>query len=131
MTTDIRTARADEPRDDVLRRLRKHPPALEGLYTVLVLDAAGRLAGVLPPSALIRGCAEPVAPLTVTADTPVGQVAELFARHDLLAVPVVDGENRPLGVVAVDDVLEEILAARLPQQRPRYRRRLRMHRAPR
>ena len=131
MTTDIRTTRADEPRDDVLRRLRDDPPALEGLFTVLVLDDAGRLTGVLPPSALIRGSAEPVAALTVTADTPVGQVAELFARHDLLAVPVVDGENRPLGVVAVDDVLEEILAARLPQQRPRYRRRLRMQRAAR
>jgi CBS domain-containing protein len=131
MTTDVRTARADEPRDDVLRRLREHPPALEGLFTVLVLDEAGRLAGVLPPSALIRGCAGPVEAPAVTADTPVERVAELFARHDLVAVPVVDGENRPLGLVAVDDVLEEMLSTRLPHPRRRYWRPFRIHRAAR
>ena len=131
MTTDVRTTRAAEPRDAILRRLREDPPALEGLFTVLVLDDEGRLVGVLPPSALIRGCAGPVEARTVTADTPVERVAELFARHDLVAVPVVDTEQRPLGVVAVDDVLEEMLAARLPQHRRRYRRPFWMHRAAR
>ena len=131
MTTDVRTTRAAEPRDAILRRLREDPPALEGLFTVLVLDAAGRLAGVLPPSALIRGSAGPLAAPTVTADAPVEKVAELFARHDLVAVPVVDGENRPLGLVAVDDVLEEMLSARLPQHRRRYRRPFRARHAAR
>ena len=131
MTTDIRTARADEPRDAILRRLRNDPPALEGLFTVLVLDAAGRLAGVLPPSALIRGRAGPVETPSVTADAPIERVAELFARHDLVAVPVVDGEQRPLGIVAVDDVLEEMLSARLPHHRRRYLRPFRTGRAAR
>lgn len=131
MTTDVRTARAEESRDGILRRLREDPPALEGLFTVLVLDDAGRLVGVLPPSALIRGCAGPIEAPAVTANTPVERVAELFARHDLVAVPVVDGENRPLGVVAVDDVLEEMLAARLPHHRRRYLRPLRTRRAAR
>ena len=131
MTTDVRTASADEPRNEVLRRLQEDPPALEGLFTVLVLDDAGRLAGVLPPSTLIRGSAGPVEAPAVTADAPIETVAELFARHDLVAVPVVDGENRPVGLVAVDDVLEEMLSARLPQHRPRYRRPLWMHRAAR
>jgi magnesium transporter len=122
MTTDIRTARADEKLDDVLRRLREDPPALEGLFTVIVLDDSGRLAGVLPPSALIRGRDEPLDAPAVTADAPVAKVAELFARYDLVALPVVDGERRPLGLVAVDDVLEEMLSERLPQHRHRYRR---------
>ncbi|MGZ8647954.1 MAG: magnesium transporter MgtE N-terminal domain-containing protein [Solirubrobacteraceae bacterium] len=131
MTTDIRTAHVTEPREEVLRRLREDPPALEGLFTVLLLDDAGRLAGVLPPSALIRGSTRPVEVPAVTADTSVERVAELFARHDLVAVPVVDGEQRPVGLVAVDDVLEEMLAARLPQHRRRYRRPFRKHRAAR
>ena len=131
MTTDIRTTQAGEARDNLLRRLRADPPPLEGLYTVLVLDDGGRLTGVLPPSALIRGGTGPLDAPTVAADTPVAEVAELFARHDLIAVPVVDGERRPLGVVAVDDVLEEMLSARLPQHRPRYRRRFWAHRAAR
>jgi magnesium transporter len=131
MTTDMRTARADEPLDDVLRRLREDPPALEGLFTVIVLDDSGRLAGVLPPSALIRGRDRPLDAPAVTADAPVEEVAELFARHNLVAVPVVDGERRPLGLVAVDDVLEELLSERLPQHRRRYRLPFRPRRAAR
>jgi CBS domain-containing protein len=131
MTTDVRTARAGEALDDVLRRLREDPPALEGLFTVIVLDDNGRLAGVLPPSALIRGRDQPLDAPAVTADAPVAKVAELFARYDLVALPVVDGERRPLGLVAVDDVLEEMLSERLPQHRHRYRRPFRARRAAR
>lgn len=121
MTTDMRIARAGEPLDAVVARVRADPPPLEGLFTVIVVDGAGRLVGVLPPSALIGGGGVVDAP-AVTAGTPLGQVAELFARHDVVAVPVVDDERRPIGVVAVDDVLEELLPKRLPQHRPRYRR---------
>ena len=122
MTTDLRTALAGESADEIVARLRRVPPPLEGLYTVVVVDEDGRLAGVLPPSALISGRAQPIDAPAVTADTPVARIAELFARHDLVAVPVVDGDRRPLGLVAVDDVLEEMLSEHLPQHRRRYRR---------
>jgi magnesium transporter len=129
MTSDMRVARAGEPLDAILARLRRSPPPLEGLFTVLLLDDEGRLAGVLPPSALIGGGVVDVP--AVTADTPLERVAELFARHDLVAVPVVDDERRPIGIVAVDDVLEELLPRRLPQHRRRYRRPFPVRRATR
>ena len=34
-----------------------------------------------------------------------------MAGYDLAVVPVVDGEERPIGVVTVDDVLEVLLAS--------------------
>lgn len=120
MTTDVRTARAGEPLEEIVARLREQPPPLEGLFTVIVLDGEGRLAGLLPPSSLILGRARPVDVPAVTADTPVARIAELFARYDLVAVAVVDGDRRPLGLVAVDDVLEEVLPMRLPHHRRRY-----------
>lgn len=120
MTTDMRVASAGAPLDDVVARLRQDPPPLEGLFSVVLVDDDGRLAGVLPPSSLILGRAEPVDVLPVSADTPVAQLGELFARNDLVAVPVVDAERRPIGLVAVDDVLEELLPGRLPQHRRRY-----------
>jgi CBS domain-containing protein len=129
MTTDLRTAPAGAALDDVLARLREAPPPLEGLFTVVVVDDQGRLAGVLPPSSLILGQSEPVDVPAVTAGTPVARLGELFARDDLLAVPVVDDERRPIGIVAVDDVLEELLPKRLPHHRRRYLHPFRARRA--
>ena len=40
-----------------------------------------------------------------------------FALHDVLVLPVVDEAGRPLGAIAVDDVLEELLLERLPGRR--------------
>lgn len=121
MTTDVRTAPVAEPPGQTLRRLADDPPALEGLFTVLVVDDDGRLVGVRPPSALITGRNEPLVLPVVHPDTPLERVIEIFARYDVVAVPVVDDENRPLGAVAVDDLLEELLAERLPRHRRRYR----------
>ena len=45
-------------------------------------------------------------PLRVTESTDQEEVAGMIARHDLLALPVVDAENRMKGVVAIDDVID-------------------------
>ncbi|MBM9507953.1 CBS domain-containing protein [Actinacidiphila acididurans] len=41
----------------------------------------------------------------VHADTPFKEIVKRLADHDITAVPVVDGENRPLGVVSEADLL--------------------------
>ena len=57
---------------------------------------------------------------------PVQNVVDLFALNDFHAVPVVDADGKLVGGIAVDDVLEELLAERLPGQGryARVRRRL-------
>lgn len=129
MTTDIRTAGADEPVEAIRCRLTANPPALEGLMTVFVLDADGRLAGALPPRALIAG-SPPQPVYALQLDTPLMDVIDIFAVQDVLALPVVDSDDRPVGAVAIDDVLEELLVERLPQHRRRYRRARARERAP-
>ena len=52
--------------------------------------------------------AEPVA-VGVAADRD--DVAEVVARYNLLAVPVVDDEGRLVGIVTVDDAIDTILPA--------------------
>ena len=44
--------------------------------------------------------------ISVTADTDQEEVADLVDKFDLIAVPVVDGKNRLLGVVTFDDVIQ-------------------------
>lgn len=44
--------------------------------------------------------------LSVHTDTDQEEVARLIQRYDFLAVPVVDREDRLVGIVTVDDVID-------------------------
>ena len=78
-----------------------------------ILSADGRLTGVVSVITLLQ--AEPgetVAalmdsdPVRVTADADLTDIALLMADYNLYLIPVVDEQDRVLGVVTVDDVLE-------------------------
>ncbi|MDR1768514.1 MAG: CBS domain-containing protein [Propionibacteriaceae bacterium] len=61
-----------------------------------------------PPSLLVAGMIDPnVSPLS--PDSDIAQVSRYFATYDMVCAPVVDGQNRLLGAVTVDDVLDHIL----------------------
>jgi magnesium transporter len=96
---------------EVLRSLEE-PETLQYLY---VIDRHDKLIGVVPLRALIL--AQPsqtieeimvsdVVSVPVTADQE--ELAEMVARYDYFAIPVVDEHGRLLGVVTVDDVLDII-----------------------
>jgi Mg/Co/Ni transporter MgtE len=56
-------------------------------------------------------------PPSVGAEAEVPEVARLMTDYNLISLPVVDADGRPIGVVSVDDVLE----LTLPEQwRRRY-----------
>jgi Mg/Co/Ni transporter MgtE len=46
---------------------------------------------------------------TVTAETDLPELARLMSDFNMTAMPVVDAEGRPVGVVSVDDLLERML----------------------
>ena len=120
MTTEVLTAREDEPLDAIRAQVAAEPPLLEGLTTVFLYDEAGRYVSALTPSALLAGA--PPKPLPALAvDTPLDEVIGFFALEDVLALPVLDAQGRIAGAVAIDDVLEELLVERLPHHRRRYR----------
>ena len=128
MNTEVRTARVSDPVEAIRDRAAVDIPELEGLATVFVVDDEGRPVGSFEPNDLLAGRATPrqVPPVPVTL--PVQRVIDLFALHDYLALPVVDADGRLVGVVAIDDVVEELLAERLPGQGryARVRRRARV-----
>lgn len=57
--------------------------------------------------------------VTVSADTPAVDVASTIARYDLLAVPVVDGSGKMLGIVTVDDAIDAIMPDEVAKKLPR------------
>ncbi len=97
---------------EVLRRLRQGPEELARTYGAMVVDDAGRLRGLLELPLLLRAgegqAVEEVMdadPAAVRPEEPMSDVAELFDRFNLLAMPVVDAERRLMGVITVDDVV--------------------------
>jgi Mg2+ transporter MgtE len=112
---------------DALRRLA--PPA-EEIYYVYVVDEAGRLAGVLslrdlivaPPetrlAVIVAGRGEVV---RVTVGLPSDEVVQTIDKYNLLALPVVDEEDRLVGVITVDDALASLLPEEGHRRLPRVR----------
>lgn len=116
MNTEVRTAAVGEPVETIRDRVAADLPELEGLATVFVVDENGRPVGSFEPNDLLAGRTTPRQVPAVPVTLPVERVIDLFALNDYLALPVVDTDGRLVGVVAIDDVLEELLAERLPGQ---------------
>jgi magnesium transporter len=118
MTTEFVAVPADLTAAATIDRLRELEPDAETIYYVYVVDSVGHLVGVLSLRDLI--VARPETPIgEVMIEEPVAvdvladrdDVAGIVARYNLLAVPVVDGEHRLVGIVTVDDAIDTMLPA--------------------
>jgi len=103
--------------ESVTDYIREHP-GIEFTYWVFVLGEDGELLGVVPSRNLLvnpthfplRAIMQPVVH-RVDPETSRDDVVELFERYRLAALPVVDEDQKLLGVIAQDDVvsmMEEI-----------------------
>lgn len=64
---------------------------------------------VADPEATVLSVARPRKPVTVKPFADRGEVARLISKYDLLAVPVVDEKGRVLGIVTVDDMIDDMV----------------------
>lgn len=99
-----------------LARVRDSECAPEAIAAVFTHDAAQGLRGAVGLPELIRAPAEGTLeslvehpPIAVTPDADVPEIARLMTDYNLVTLPVVDAEQRLVGVLAVDDVLELML----------------------
>src|SRR5258707_5749147 len=95
--------------------MRDTPDLPARFYEIYAVDAAQHLQGAVPLDALLRS-RRPV-PLSdlieedrrrVSVTDEQGEVARLFEKYNLVAAPVVDTEDRLVGVITVDDVVDVI-----------------------
>ena len=99
------------------QHIRQVAPTKETIYSLYVTDNQHCLTGSLSlrdlvtaqPEHTIGAILEPHV-ISVHTDTPQEEVAHLLQRYDFLALPVVDLENRLVGIVTVDDVIDIIEA---------------------
>jgi magnesium transporter len=113
MTPDFIALSEDIAAKDAIASLQKEYSDVEMPFYLYVVDAYGKLVGVISLRQLV--VVPPGTPLkqfmatdvfSVQTDTDQEEVAKLVARYDILAVPVVDESHRLVGIVTVDDVID-------------------------
>lgn len=98
-----------------LERIRNLANASEVVYYLYVTDSSRRLTGIVSLRDLVIAAPDTTLAEIMTrdvvfvhTDTDQEEVARTIQRYDIVAVPVVDSEERLVGVVTVDDVIDII-----------------------
>jgi len=115
MTTEFIDLKEFHSAAQALDIVRRRARDTETIYSLYVTDASRHLTGMLSLRDLVT--ADPEQRLgdvmtrevvNVSTDTEQEEVARVIQRYDFLAVPVVDREERLVGIVTVDDVIDVI-----------------------
>ena len=116
MNTNYFALQEDVTVSDAISELQKRgADATEMVFYIYVVDSRNHLVGIcslrqlllVPPSTTIMSVmAHEV--VSVNVETDQEDVARLVEKYDFLAVPVTDDENKLLGIVTVDDVIDVI-----------------------
>ncbi|NNE36728.1 MAG: magnesium transporter [Gammaproteobacteria bacterium] len=114
MNPDIISVRADVTLDVVSRYLRQKGQLTEQTASLMVVDRENAYLGLLPLIEILTKSPEStvgeflVSEVNFSADTPAREVARVFEQRDIFSAAVVDADNKLLGVITVDDVLDVI-----------------------
>lgn len=117
MTTEYAMLSQHMPVATALEKLRLQAPNKETIYYIYITDTERHLLGITSlrdlimskPSANLEKIMETNL-ISVAHEMDIERVAAVFSKYDLLAVPVVDKDNRLLGIITVDDVIDIIEA---------------------
>lgn len=115
MTTDYAVVSKNMTIDQAIETLRAVAPDKETIYYAYVVDQARKLEGVVSlRSMLVAGNSAKISDIMTTdavsvkADDPDNQTAQILKDNDLIAVPVTNGDNKLVGIVTFDDAMQVI-----------------------
>ena len=135
MTTEFIVLRPDMTAEMAIKRIRRTGVDKETIYTCYVTDANNKLIGITTVKDLLLAEDDELVKsimeenfISVTTLADQEQVAQMFSNYNFLALPVVDNENRLVGIVTIDDAIDVIqeeatediekMAAVLPSDKP-------------
>ena len=113
MTTELMALRPDMTVAQAMDAIRGNGFDKETINNCYVTDSSRRLVGVVSLRALVlaKNTEEPIEDLmdsnvvSVSTTTDQEDVSKLFEKYGFLAIPVVDAENRLVGIVTIDDAI--------------------------
>ncbi|MBQ9950496.1 MAG: magnesium transporter [Clostridia bacterium] len=138
MTVEFLSLTAKSTVREAIERIRNEGIDKETVNTCFVLGENRMLAGTITLRKLILSAENRVIsdimetnPVYVSTDTDQEEVADIFQKYDLTSMPVVDSEQRLVGIITIDDVVDiireeatedmEKMAAITPSERPYLR----------
>jgi Mg2+ transporter MgtE len=127
MTTEYAAVPPDNTAEQALQILRETADEAETVFYIYVTDDQEHLVGVISlkalvfarPEALVRDFMQ-TRLITVLPLDEQNEVAQVISKYDLLAVPVVDEEDRLIGIVTADDALDKIIPTAWKKRLPRF-----------
>jgi len=116
MQKEFLKARVDWPVNRCLVELRRQAEDVERVYTIYVVDELNKLVGFLSlkrllfasPKTKIVDLYQDKNVISVKSSDSSEEVAKVMEKYDLLAVPVVDLQNKLVGRITYDDVVDVI-----------------------
>lgn len=129
MTTEFVSVKEGLTAEETIKLLRETAGEAEQIFYVYVVDDERHLIGVFSLSDLVL--AKPRNRLTeimhrrvakVHLDDSQEHIAQMISKYNLLAIPVVDEENRVQGIVTADDALDKIIPTAWKKKLPRLYR---------
>jgi len=116
MNVDVLTVRPDVEVDVVLRLLRRFGPVPENQNQLFVVDRSNKLVGsvmllnllMAEPEIRIGDLMQKVG-IPINAFTDAREVTLIFERYDLIEAPVINEDNKFLGFISVDDVVDVLM----------------------
>ena len=114
MTTQYFALKEETTAKEAISALQESEDAEMAFY-LYVIDDRNHLIGVVslrqlvtnPPNKTLADIMNET-PISVTTDIEQGEVAKLVSRYNIIAIPVVDKENKLLGIITIDDVVDVI-----------------------
>ena len=134
MTTEYVSLRPDMTVEESILRIRRQGVDKETIYTCYVTQGR-KLIGLVTVKDLLLAESDDILIkdimltnlISVTTHTDQEEVAKMLAKYDFLALPVVDGENRMVGIITFDDAIDvmeeeatedmEIMGGMLPSEK--------------
>ena len=115
MNTDTVTVKLDNSLETVIRYLRFRKELPDSTDKLIVVDRDDIYQGLLPinklltsdPNLMVRDVMKKKIK-AIHADMPAREVASLFEKHDLISSPVVDENEKLIGRITIDDVVDVI-----------------------
>ena len=136
MTTEYVSLRPHMTIEEAILRIRRQGVDKETIYTCYVLAADRRLLGLVTVKDLLLAEDDETRIedimitnlISVTTQDDQEAVAQMFSKYNFLALPVVDKENRMVGIVTFDDAMDvieeettediELMSGITPSERP-------------
>lgn len=113
MTTELVILRPDMTAEEAIKRIRRTGVDKETIYTCYVADNLSKLRGIITIKDLLLADDDDKVKdmmdtnvISVNTYTDQEEVATIIKKYDFLALPVVDTENRLVGIVTVDDAVD-------------------------